>query len=99
MRTRWLPAQARLLVPAHGTENCKQSSCCCAVVRWPCRLTDNGARRSSPPDDLKRSNKAGVTEGNGLEKLRHRDLGGQKIRFGSEMCRLMHSLEGMRSFA
>ena len=27
------PAQARLLVPARGTENCKQSSCCCAVVR------------------------------------------------------------------
>jgi hypothetical protein len=39
---------------------------------------DNGARRSSPPGDLKRSNKAGVTEGNELEKLRHRDLGGQQ---------------------
>jgi hypothetical protein len=34
VRARWLPAQARrLLVPAHGTENCKQSSCCCAVAR------------------------------------------------------------------
>jgi len=32
-RTRQSPAQARLLVPARGTENCKQSSCCCAVVR------------------------------------------------------------------
>jgi hypothetical protein len=32
-RARWLPAQARLLAPAHGTENCKQSSCCCAVFR------------------------------------------------------------------
>jgi hypothetical protein len=31
--TRQSPAQARLLVPARGTENCKQSSCCCAVVR------------------------------------------------------------------
>jgi hypothetical protein len=40
-----------------------------AVFRQPRRPTDNGARRSSPPDDLKRSNKAGVTEGNGLEKL------------------------------
>jgi hypothetical protein len=28
VRARWLPAQARLLVPAHGTGNCKQSSCC-----------------------------------------------------------------------
>jgi hypothetical protein len=35
---------------------------------------DNGARRSSPPGDLKRSNKAGVTEGNGLEKLTAQQL-------------------------
>ena len=41
-----------------------------------------------------RSNKAGVTEGNGLEKLRHRDfLGGQKkSAIGSEMCIMEHSL-------
>ena len=32
-RTRQSLALARLLVPARGTGNCKQSSCCCAVVR------------------------------------------------------------------
>jgi hypothetical protein len=32
-RPRQSPAKARLLVPARGTGNCKQSSCCCDVAR------------------------------------------------------------------
>jgi hypothetical protein len=32
-RTRQSQALARLLATARGTENCKQSSCCCAVFR------------------------------------------------------------------
>jgi hypothetical protein len=41
----------------------------------------------------KRSNVAGVTEGEGLEKVATpRDLGGKKIRSGSEMCDMAHNL-------
>jgi hypothetical protein len=40
----------------------------------------------------KRSNKAGVTEGKGLEIVAPPQLGWEKIRFGSEMCDMAHSL-------
>jgi hypothetical protein len=72
---------------ARGTGNCKQSSCCCAAAE----------HRAAPRQTIsKRSNVAGVTEGEGLEKVatpRLRDLGGgEKIRFGSEMCNMAHNL-------
>jgi hypothetical protein len=53
MRARQSPVQARLLVPARGTENCNKvaAAVLLSVVRWPWGLTDDGAPRSSslPP--------------------------------------------------
>jgi hypothetical protein len=44
--------QPVVLLAAAAAGDFKQSSWSCAVVCQPCGLTDNGAPRCSPPDDL-----------------------------------------------
>jgi hypothetical protein len=62
VRARRPPAQACLLVPAHGTENCKQSVLL-SVGRGGQRTTEHGAAPRQPISG-DRMHKAGATEGN-----------------------------------